>query len=55
MEEIIEFIKDYFYFPLLDKRGAPIIAATFILLLLAETFRRLRKLKTNRKQRIKII
>lgn len=53
MEEIIEFIKDYFYFPLLDKRGAPIIAATFILLLLAETFRRLRKLKTNRKQRIK--
>lgn len=53
MEKITEFIKDHFYFPLLDEWGAPVIAVSFILLFLAETYRRLRKLKADRKQRLK--
>lgn len=53
MEQLLNFFQRYFYFELLDEWGAPVLIGLFILLFLAETFKRLRKLKTSRWKRIK--
>ncbi|MDT0675857.1 sterol desaturase family protein [Autumnicola musiva] len=53
MEKVLDFFKDFIYFEILDKWGGPVLAASFLLLFLAETYRRLRKLKAERWKRIK--
>ncbi|MDT0643778.1 sterol desaturase family protein [Zunongwangia sp. F363] len=51
--ETVEFVKEYFYFEILDKYGGPVLAVSAVLLFLAESYRRLRKLKSSRWKRIK--
>ncbi len=53
MNELLNFFKTYFYFELLDVWGAPILIGLFILLFIAESLRRLRKLKADRLERIR--
>lgn len=53
MTQILETFKSYFYFEIFDLYGAPILAGIFVLLFVAESFRRLRKLKADRRERIK--
>lgn len=53
MNNLINFFEQYFYFEILDQWGAPLLMGFFVLLLVAETRRRLRKRKTDRWNRIK--
>ncbi len=53
MENVNNFLEEYFYFPLLDNYGAPFLVMCLIFLFIAESIRRLRRLKGDRWKRIK--
>lgn len=53
MDRLIEIFERYFFFPIFDFWGTPILIVLFVGLFLAETYRRLRRLKISRWERIK--
>lgn len=53
MDELINFVKQYFYFEFFDKLGVPVLFVFTLCLFVAETVRQLRKRKVSRWQRIK--
>lgn len=53
MDRLIEIFEIYFFFPIFDFWGTPILVTLFIIFFISESFRRLRKLKVSRWERIK--
>ena len=53
MTRYIEIFEQHFFFPIFDFWGTPILLALFIIFFIAETYRRLRRNKISRWERIK--